>query len=265
MYILKANANNLCRGYFAKNPKKICNMRPDTLAQLLYFGNAVLGQNTLVYDNAAGLVLGSIAERLNGYGTIFAAYEKSYSYSMLKQFQVNKTNIQYVRLDQLPPMLVDANLDLEAMQVEDPERAARISKSIADRQERHNQEQARLDGIRQGLMNAGVGALFIVDEGDPTDMFNKLYPYLNLSGTFAVYCTFLEPLTNLYSMLQQSFGACNLRLFETWYRKYQVLPNRTHPTMQTSATGGYILSGYKIENTVFPSDGPKPKKVKTEE
>jgi hypothetical protein len=34
------------------------------------------------------------------------------------------------------------------------------------------------------------------------------------------------------------------QLTECWYREQQVLPNRTHPLMQMSATGGYVLSAF---------------------
>lgn len=35
---------------------------------------------------------------------------------------------------------------------------------------------------------------------------------------------------------------------EPWLRRYQVLPGRTHPEMQTSATGGYILHFIRVLN-----------------
>ena len=33
---------------------------------------------------------------------------------------------------------------------------------------------------------------------------------------------------------------------EAWLRRYQVLPGRTHPTMVTSGTGGFILHAIKV-------------------
>jgi len=40
--------------------------------------------------------------------------------------------------------------------------------------------------------------------------------------------------------------AINLRLHDNWFREYQVLPRRTHPMMNMTQLGGYILSGIKI-------------------
>lgn len=41
---------------------------------------------------------------------------------------------------------------------------------------------------------------------------------------------------------------------ENWYREYQVLTNRTHPTMQMHGASGYILSAIKTANQL--SSGP---------
>ena len=45
---------------------------------------------------------------------------------------------------------------------------------------------------------------------------------------------------------------------ESWWRQLQVLPARTHPTMSTSGTGGYLLSGTKV---VAPGATVVPKAV----
>lgn len=49
--------------------------------------------------------------------------------------------------------------------------------------------------------------------------------------------------------MQRDRAAVGLQLQESWWREYQVLPGRTHPTMSTSGTGGYILSGIKTAST----------------
>lgn len=43
-----------------------------------------------------------------------------------------------------------------------------------------------------------------------------------------------------------------VQLQESWCREMQVLPARTHPTMTTSGTGGYILSAIRVRNTPQP-------------
>lgn len=47
-------------------------------------------------------------------------------------------------------------------------------------------------------------------------------------------------------MMQRRNIAINLRLTDSWFREYQVLEGRTHPNMNMSQNGGYILAGTKL-------------------
>ena len=46
--------------------------------------------------------------------------------------------------------------------------------------------------------------------------------------------------------LQKKKLAINLRLSDTWMREYQVLEGRTHPNMNMTQSGGFILTGTKL-------------------
>ena len=46
--------------------------------------------------------------------------------------------------------------------------------------------------------------------------------------------------------LQNKKLAINLRLSDTWMREYQVLEGRTHPSMNMTQSGGFILTGTKL-------------------
>ncbi|KAF8410461.1 hypothetical protein HHK36_002990 [Tetracentron sinense] len=56
----------------------------------------------------------------------------------------------------------------------------------------------------------------------------------------------MQPLATCMHNLQVAKMAIGLQISEPWLREYQVLPSRTHPCMQMSAFGGYILSGIRI-------------------
>mmetsp|Transcript_7335 Transcript_7335/g.20697 ORF Transcript_7335/g.20697 Transcript_7335/m.20697 type:complete len:106 (+) Transcript_7335:305-622(+) len=91
----------------------------------------------------------------------------------------------------------------------------------------------------------------------------RLIPLLAPSASFVIFSNSLQPLTEGMNHLQQSKQAVCLSLTESWHRSYQVLPARTHPTMSTSGTGGYMLSGVKVVNTPPPpaaerASNPKP-------
>ncbi|KAL0928335.1 hypothetical protein M5K25_000210 [Dendrobium thyrsiflorum] len=77
-------------------------------------------------------------------------------------------------------------------------------------------------------------------------LVQKLLPLLSYSAPFAIYNHCLQPLAACMHRLQASKMAISLQISEPWLREYQVLPSRTHPHMQMSAFGGYILSGIRI-------------------
>ena len=126
-------------------------------------------------------------------------------------------------------------------------------------------------------------SLIIATKYDPTATLLRLLPYLAPSCPFVIYHEFLEPLLDTFHtlqnyyvsdnddnadddtngmndveegkkktkkakqpMMQQRNIAINLRLTDTWFREYQVLEGRTHPNMNMSQNGGYILMGTKL-------------------
>ncbi|CAJ0963322.1 unnamed protein product [Ranitomeya imitator] len=75
--ILKPTARILSIMYYAREPGKICQLRYDTLAQMLTLGNIHAGSKVLVMETCAGLVLGSVMERMGGYGSVIQMYPGS--------------------------------------------------------------------------------------------------------------------------------------------------------------------------------------------
>lgn len=96
------------------------------------------------------------------------------------------------------------------------------------------------------LKNNKADGLVVVAKEDPTNIVLAFLPYLNLSRNFAVYCSFREPLVELYRQLKRRQGVLDMHLTESFLRMHQVLPNRTHPDIVMSGCGGYILTGTVI-------------------
>ena len=59
-----------------------------------------------------------------------------------------------------------------------------------------------------------------------------------------------QTLLDLYMELKHQ-NCINLRIAENWLRHYQVLPERTHPEVSMSGSGGYILTGCKVFNEIL--------------
>ncbi|KAM4693554.1 tRNA (adenine(58)-N(1))-methyltransferase non-catalytic subunit TRM6 [Discoglossus pictus] len=75
--ILKPSARILAMMYYAREPGKICQLRYDTLAQMLTLGNIHAGSKVIVMETCAGLVLGSVMERMGGFGSVIQMYSGS--------------------------------------------------------------------------------------------------------------------------------------------------------------------------------------------
>ena len=58
-----------------------------------------------------------------------------------------------------------------------------------------------------------------------------------------MYSPYKEPLLDAYMTMKEQGSAVNVNLSETWLRSYQVQPERTHPTVNMSGGGGYLLTG----------------------
>ncbi|KOX73346.1 tRNA (adenine(58)-N(1))-methyltransferase non-catalytic subunit TRM6, partial [Melipona quadrifasciata] len=89
--------------------------------------------------------------------------------------------------------------------------------------------------------------LVIVAKEHPLNIVTALLPFLGFSRPFVIYHAHREPLQETYMTLKQKQSVINLRLLSNFLRSYQVLPDRTHPDILTSDTGGYLLSGYLVQ------------------
>jgi len=74
MRVVKSTPATLCEVYHSKNREKICNLRPDSLAQVLSQSGVRAGSRVLVVESIIGLMVGSVAYRLRGFGRILAMY-----------------------------------------------------------------------------------------------------------------------------------------------------------------------------------------------
>ncbi|XVE56154.1 hypothetical protein DITRI_Ditri03aG0214700 [Diplodiscus trichospermus] len=96
--------------------------------------------------------------------------------------------------------------------------------------------------MKMSLWRVNLILIIAAPEQDAWSLVNLL-PLLSFSAPFAIYHQYLQPLATCMRNLQLEKMAIGLQISEPWLREYQVLPSRTHPCMQMSGSGGYILSG----------------------
>lgn len=281
--IVRCRAATICEALFRKDPRKVMNLRQDTLAQILSYANLAAGCQALVLETCLGIVTGAVAQRLAGYGRIFSIYTgQQHSFTdMLNRFNlsfVENNCIKWVHAGDVfgRDVAKDDDDDDDDDQQDDTEQKERdvmewpvelqphtreyIERELMDsprerrsfllkRQARFARKLCRqtpLEAVRQ-LRSVKVDSIIFVAKYDPTETLLALWPYLKPSCPFVVYCEFMEPLTECFRALQQQELAINVRLSDTWMREYQVLKDRTRPNMNMSPHGGFILTGIKLD------------------
>jgi len=285
---LRPTARLLAEMYFFKQPAKILCMRPDTLAQLLTYANIHANSNVLLAETCQGFVTGAILERLGGSaGKITQLHHGNILRAILEQYNYRKNDLKG-RLCSFPlESLDDLRRDMTSLSIEElvrlfyapsknrdnsttgstgeiDERSGEkvgekrkklheSSKSIPDTKvTRLTQEEREAEGMMaiSSFVAGNFDALVIATKFHPKKILLSTWGFLQQSQPFVVYCQHKEPLMECFVTLKEMGEVAAMELTETWCRGVQVLPNRTHPDIVMSATGGYLLRGLKVEKCV---------------
>lgn len=272
-------ARSICEAYFKKYPNRIGFLRVDTLSLLLSMANITANSDVLVVDMIGGLLTGSVAERMGGTGYICNTYLKETPYPMdiVRIFNfdseickrilrcslgdlspsengtceqiiedVNTCSLESQANEQMPSSIsaeesqVSSEDGLSLVSDNNPSGPSKICKAPKAG------VKASKEAIQSWKENGFSSLIIAAPEVDAWSLVKDLLPLLSYSAPFAIYHQYLQPLATCMHNLQTQKMALNLQISEPWLREYQVLPSRTHPCMQMSATGGYILSGTKI-------------------
>ena len=250
--------------HYTSDPMKLLNLRVDTLSQLLTMTNVHTGGNYLVYETGAqGLVVSSVLERVGAQGRVTHVYQTGqpqtnclaamdYPPDILANLHV--LNIQHLRsLEQGQDIL--ANHRPEGLLGEPPTKKQALEENI-DESKSDNKSDNK--PVRMNLREKSVASydklvtqpcdgLIIVCKQHPAQLLMFLSKFVRLSGQFTVYSPYKEPLLDTYMTVKESGQAINVNLSETWLRHYQVLPERTHPFVNMSGGGGYLLTGIFVQ------------------
>lgn len=273
--LTRCTAATICEALHTKDAKKFMNMRQDTLGQILSYANITAGAQVLVWESLWGLVTGAIAERMGGYGRIFSVYTTNtpahneicdrFNFSFRVQNTIKWVHSGDVFLESEGKQ--DDEEDVEALDrdtmkwpcpLQDHTRnylskfdsQEKQGRFLAKRCSRFTRKLTRHspDEARKWLWDRKCDSIVIaVKRYDSAEMLLSLLHHLSPSCPFVVYCEFMEPLVAAFRAVQPH--AINLRLSDTWAREYQVLPGRTHPKMDMSQSGGFLLTGIKLDET----------------
>ena len=93
-----------------------------------------------------------------------------------------------------------------------------------------------------------LDCLLLVSKFDPLMILKHCYPKLAPSRPVVIFHSCLDVIRNCAEWLKDEKRAVNIEVCDVFSREYQVLPNRTRPTMKPEETTGYCLSAIKIVN-----------------
>ncbi|XP_062858321.1 tRNA (adenine(58)-N(1))-methyltransferase non-catalytic subunit TRM6 [Trichomycterus rosablanca] len=282
--VLKPTSRILAMMYHGREPGKVCHLRYDTLAQMLTLGNIHAGSKIIVFETCAGLVLGSVMERMGGHGSVIQMYPgggpvragmesfgfPSHFHETLHEFPLCKVNALLsgtLNLDekdtdepnngQSEVQQSQASSDSsepQSMEVStDPAEVKKREEREKLREQRAQEKKVRMEEKRKKMAAAAAlltsrnaDGLVIASRFHPCPVLLGLLKFVAPSRPFVVYCQYREPLIECYTKLREQGGAIGLKLTDSWLRHYQVLPNRTHPVLLMSGGGGYLLSGITV-------------------
>jgi len=254
--VLPVSLARVAEAFWQKDPKKIRGLRPDMISLLLSTANARAGASSLVVENCSGLVLGSLLYRTQGLSYVVHAFEHNQKRTEgVKRFNFS-TDVQsalvHVPLDKLLNKQVAVAAQTGAAAPATPAAAAAAAASGADATAMDTSDAAAAapaqplqDLTGEQVLSQQVDTLILASRYEPWHLLSTLWPFLRPGGRFVVYDECIEPLSAAHAKLQADM-AVNVVLSEQFFRHHQVLPNRTHPFVNMSASGGYLLSGTKM-------------------
>lgn len=273
--MVRCTGLSVCETLFKKEPRKLMNMREDTLGQILSYANVCAGCQVLVMETCLGVVTGAIAQRMGGYGKVLSVYsgQQPPYVEMIQRFNLSFAEQHSIKWLHSGDVFSEDVVTADDPEAQDPERVERESliwpcplqshtraylenmKSQRERREflakrcaRFARKLTRHTGMesKEMLLSRKCDSIVLASRYDPTSTLLDLLPYLMPSCPFVVYSEYIEPLVECFRELQKQSLAINIRLMDTWMREYQVLPGRTHPAMNMSQCGGFLLTGIKL-------------------
>lgn len=282
----RPTARSICEAYFKKRPEQIGFLRIDTLSLLLSMANVTSNSDVLVVDMIGGILTGAVAERLGGNGYVCNTYlgGSPYPVDIVRMFNFGNEICERIVHSSLTDLCLssDATL-LPNNQLEDSDNRNQSNEkdpsSICSLSAEENTtssqgggselvpetatspspvckpgkgvkagQKAPLEAMKSWKKNGFSSLIVAVPSVDAWSIVKEVFPLLSFSAPFVVYHQYLQPLAQCMHNLQVGKMAIGLQISEPWLREHQVLESRTHPHMQMSTSGGYILSGTRIHH-----------------
>ncbi|THV07472.1 Gcd10p-domain-containing protein [Dendrothele bispora CBS 962.96] len=236
---------NVCEYWFNKDQNRIRDIRPDTLSQMLNLANINPGGKYIVVDDASGLVVSAVLERMGGHGRLITicdtdsppAYPVMINMNFKPDIVAPLVSLNWATSQEdYAPVGPPSEVPPEEIRSDRQKQRLRKRKLVND----------ALEKTREELFTGEFDSLIVASQYDPDGILQQLVPYLTGSASIVVQSPHLQVVSDLQNKLRNTPGYLGPNVTESWLRRYQVLPGRTHPTMNTSGSGSYILHAIRV-------------------
>ncbi|KAI0368838.1 Gcd10p-domain-containing protein [Pilatotrama ljubarskyi] len=244
--VIEPTMFNVCEYWFNKDQNRLRDIRPDSLAQMMNLANIRPGGRYIAVDDASGVVVSAILDRLGGQGRLITIcdVDSPPAYPVMVQMNFRKevvtptmASLNWATADEEYTPIIASTEPPAGKFKSDGQRARLNKRKVAS---------DALMQTREELFSGEFEGLIIASEYDPHSIIEKLYPYLAGSASIVVHSPHVQVVTNLQNQLRDLPGYLGPTVTEGWLRQYQVLPGRTHPMMNGSGSGGFIFHVLKI-------------------
>ncbi|OMJ23992.1 tRNA (adenine(58)-N(1))-methyltransferase non-catalytic subunit TRM6 [Smittium culicis] len=243
----------LLLSFFSPSNEISSYIRVDTISQLLTSANIYSSSRVLVAENTQGMIISSLLSRVTD-GLVFGLFEGGgANYDILKISNFTESlekkvfhSLSWQKIDhQIEPFTEELGENHTENDVKGRDRRLR----------NHNALKETLETLR----SAPFDSLVVSTSYDPLSVIKKLVPYVGGSRAVVIYSPYKETLLESFEYMRMSSEFLNVSLQESWMREYQVLPGRTHPMMNMTSSGGYLLTAIRVFASNEPRQTPSKK------
>ncbi|CCW69995.1 unnamed protein product [Phytomonas sp. Hart1] len=229
-------------------------LRADAVALILHHADIHDGARVLLFERTNGVIPAYLLERLGENGKIFQLMEKSAQPNLFPASQLGLRELKrrWKAVPNNEDFFKGKSADQPNNDGSQTVSEGNPSETTLNSPTNPSDASQWMKGLdaRQELLDRPADSLIIVDDMNAERQLTCLLPFLAYGGHLVVYSPFTEDLAALFPRLRMDF--VNIRISETWYRHYQVIPQRTHPTVNMSTAGGYLLTAIKVERNPNP-------------
>ncbi len=276
--VLKPNARLISRAIFNQDNRKILNLSPMDVANVIYKCNLLPNSKIIICDGTGGLLISIILEKMIQNVTILEFFTSEYpkrdgstffSFDNSLFANVYPLPMKYANVETSHAFLESFKLEANGETSLQPEEK-RVKLSIEDCQDsvencsKVTEKQEKLSGNNvksfvmgpkhyKGLdvyLEGDLDCLLLVSKFDPFIILKHCCSKLAPSKPVVIFHSCLDVIKRCADWLKEEKQAVKIEISDVFSREFQVLPNRTRPTMKPEESTGYLLTAIKVSNDI---------------